>query len=473
MEEPVQKALVVTFSLIPDVDANAKGVLNLVKVLQRFFEVDVVCLKGEYVSHIDRINKARILRVPLLGDTIHEKIASFRRAVQRQIEGELYELVIVRSPVEAKVVFSLQEEKGYKVIYEALTYSYSDWFVKYGSLQEQLTYRELEQTLFQEELELLEKANYVVVHSETSKKMLEGRLLDVRNVYVVHYGVSLDHFDWESIGVRGLPIIKVFGPLYGGYDFEGFLTAIEKIASQYEFCVEWYGEGNKESLEKGYAEILKRDLQEIIKLGGNIDWDMFPLFIAGADICVIPLSASERYTVWGDYPVTLLQYLACKKPVVISKIPAVEELVKDGEEVMMYPPEDPTSLANTLLYLLKNREDSYKLAERGYYKIRNNFGDSVQKRGFLELIKRLYREEAKLLIEEKSLDEFVGFEVSSAREELTIKDALSLSKTDEYKLETPVEDKEEFVYDTDREVLSPDTMETYKGEDIEKDGKKE
>jgi glycosyltransferase involved in cell wall biosynthesis len=72
--------------------------------------------------------------------------------------------------------------------------------------------------------------------------------------------------------------------------------------------------------------------------------------LAAASILVLPNSASaisNRYT----SPLKLFEYLAMGRPIVASDLPAIREILTDGETALLVPPDDPEALARALARL--------------------------------------------------------------------------------------------------------------------------
>jgi glycosyltransferase involved in cell wall biosynthesis len=79
-----------------------------------------------------------------------------------------------------------------------------------------------------------------------------------------------------------------------------------------------------------------------------------PAHLASADVLALPNSAtavSARYT----SPLKLFEYLAAGKPVVASDLPALREVLRDGENAFLVPADDPAALAAAVVRL---RDDS-------------------------------------------------------------------------------------------------------------------
>ncbi|MGB9553268.1 MAG: glycosyltransferase, partial [bacterium] len=110
-----------------------------------------------------------------------------------------------------------------------------------------------------------------------------------------------------------------------------------------------------------YLEILRKDtakrgLQNVVRFTG---YRRDPLDIVEALDVVVLTSISE------GLPVTLLEAMALKKPVVATKVGGVPEVVQDGITGLLVPPGDAPGLARALISLFKNPKLMETMGERG------------------------------------------------------------------------------------------------------------
>lgn len=85
--------------------------------------------------------------------------------------------------------------------------------------------------------------------------------------------------------------------------------------------------------------------------------------MAGADICLLPLTHSSlgsRYT----SPLKLFEYLAMGKAVVAADLPAIREVLSDGVDALLAPPEEPPALAQAIQRLVDDPELRRRLGAR-------------------------------------------------------------------------------------------------------------
>jgi glycosyltransferase involved in cell wall biosynthesis len=76
-----------------------------------------------------------------------------------------------------------------------------------------------------------------------------------------------------------------------------------------------------------------------------------PTFITAADICLAPFKKA-RNQIAGPSPLKILEYMACGRAVVTTRIPGVSELVTASNAGIVVPPDDPREFAGAILHLL-------------------------------------------------------------------------------------------------------------------------
>lgn len=75
-----------------------------------------------------------------------------------------------------------------------------------------------------------------------------------------------------------------------------------------------------------------------------------PVLMTASDAFVL---ASE----WEALPMALLEAMACCKPAVVTRVGAVPEVVRHGEEGLLVPPADPTALTQAMMNLMDMTEE--------------------------------------------------------------------------------------------------------------------
>jgi glycosyltransferase involved in cell wall biosynthesis len=96
-------------------------------------------------------------------------------------------------------------------------------------------------------------------------------------------------------------------------------------------------------------------------------------WLAHAAVSVAPLTASPRNIQQGCSPLKVWESMAAGVPVVASDIPAVRELIVDGEHGRLVPPDRPAELARAVRILLEYPERARSLAGNARARIAGNF----------------------------------------------------------------------------------------------------
>jgi glycosyltransferase involved in cell wall biosynthesis len=87
--------------------------------------------------------------------------------------------------------------------------------------------------------------------------------------------------------------------------------------------------------------------------------------LASADVLALPNTStviSERYT----SPLKLFEYMAAGRPIVVSDLPSIREVVQHGESAWLVRPGDPEALAAGLGRVLSDPDLARRLSERAW-----------------------------------------------------------------------------------------------------------
>jgi glycosyltransferase involved in cell wall biosynthesis len=88
-----------------------------------------------------------------------------------------------------------------------------------------------------------------------------------------------------------------------------------------------------------------------------------------ARILVLPNPASALSTRFTS-PLKLFEYMAARRPIVATDLPSIREVLRDGENALLVPSDDPESMAAAIRRLLDDDQLSERLAR--------NAADAVQ-----------------------------------------------------------------------------------------------
>ena len=105
--------------------------------------------------------------------------------------------------------------------------------------------------------------------------------------------------------------------------------------------------GNNSLLPK-LKEISKRlAIFDRVTFTGLVEWERIPSLLNSCDILVMA-RPSGRFAEAG-FPTKLGEYMACKKPVVVTKVGDIPLYLRDKESAMLVEPNNPESIASGYL----------------------------------------------------------------------------------------------------------------------------
>jgi glycosyltransferase involved in cell wall biosynthesis len=370
------KLLIVSFSVCPAPDRHGVQLLNVLKALAPRYSVDVLTLRAGTMPFQERFMKTRMLRVPVVGP-LPEQVDMFRRAIRRQLEGEEYDVVHLRSAWGGKAV--LAGTQG-RLVYEVARSTEGEPRAADAALSDALA---------AEEHTCLEKADVILAPTATARAVLAQRGFGDR-VEVVPPGVDIDHFDWEPpAATDAVPRVLYAGRIAGGRGVRTLIRAVAMVRRRRPVKLVLAG-----AIDDSFVPLLDAALADAeltdadVERLGAIDHDDMPRVIAQASVCVAP-AAPDSERPLASFPTKLLEYMACRRAVIAPRRPAVQEIVSDGEDGLLFAPGDEMELARTLGRLLDDAALRERLAEAGYERVRERHPASAARRRLLEAYARL------------------------------------------------------------------------------------
>lgn len=96
-----------------------------------------------------------------------------------------------------------------------------------------------------------------------------------------------------------------------------------------------------------------------------------PALLAMSDIFVLP-------TLNDALPTVLVEAMASAKPIIASHVGGIPEMVSDGENGLLVPPQDPVKLAEACIDLLNNPEKAKNMGKSGLQVASDRFSIEIQ-----------------------------------------------------------------------------------------------
>jgi glycosyltransferase involved in cell wall biosynthesis len=112
--------------------------------------------------------------------------------------------------------------------------------------------------------------------------------------------------------------------------------------------------------------VREKGIEEYFIFTGKVPWERLYVFVNAFDVATAPYSKAINFQS-GRSSLKILEYFACKKPVVASRtevIPEVVDLSRRGLGIAVKP-ENASALAEAILLLLRDNELRRKMGEEG------------------------------------------------------------------------------------------------------------
>ena len=152
------------------------------------------------------------------------------------------------------------------------------------------------------------------------------------------------------------------------------LEVIKKSARNVRFIIVGEGPEKNELIE----------LARKLKVSNSVD---FTGFIASEEIARY-YSASDilvLYSLYEQFGITLLEAMACGKPVISTRVGAIPEVVDHGKTGLLVPPKNPEALADAIMKLVKDEELRIRMGMEGRKKVEREYDWDVIVDNYLKL----------------------------------------------------------------------------------------
>jgi glycosyltransferase involved in cell wall biosynthesis len=194
-------------------------------------------------------------------------------------------------------------------------------------------------------------------------------------ISVNYWGADLDRFSSgsgeEARRTLGLPtnapIVLSPRALQPLYNIDRIVEAFHKIRTQHpDAQLVIIGRATSEYLQRIEQMLEQLKLRDCTRVTGEVDQTILPLYYRAADV-VVSLARSE------GFPNTALEAMGCRIPVVIGRIPQIDELLEDDYNARICEI-DPDSVAAAINDVIGDPQKRANIVEAAFRTVRE-FGD--------------------------------------------------------------------------------------------------
>jgi glycosyltransferase involved in cell wall biosynthesis len=160
--------------------------------------------------------------------------------------------------------------------------------------------------------------------------------------------------------LEGKKVVLYVGRIKFHKGIEYFVSAAKFFGKDTKFLI--VGTGDFEPMIKNYISTL--NLTDRVIMVGRVPYEELKLYYAASDVFVLPsLTRLEAFGIVG------LEAMASGKPVIVSDIPGVREVITDGQEGFLTPPMEIEELAKKIKKLLSDPDLRKKMGSAGRKKV--------------------------------------------------------------------------------------------------------
>lgn len=187
-------------------------------------------------------------------------------------------------------------------------------------------------------------------------------------VTLIPHGVDIKRFSHSPLTLNEPIRLLAVGRLVEKKGFDVLIKAISRVS--FPFHLRIVGEGpDREQLEQG---ILAANLSDHVEFSGGMTHAALPNEYKKAHIVVVP-SIVNRAGDRDGLPNVVLEAMSSGRPVIASKVGAIESAIDSGETGILLPPGDPEALAKALESLVKNPKLYERLGQNARQRIVQDF----------------------------------------------------------------------------------------------------
>lgn len=214
---------------------------------------------------------------------------------------------------------------------------------------------------------------------------IKSKLVDLGifpdKIFVAHDAVRLEDFlDYISeddarnkVGLNhDVKVIGYVGSLKTMGMEKGVATAILSLNFLPESFILYVVGGVSEDIDfyKKFAE--DKGLMKRVVFAGIVSHRDINLHISACDYLVAPFPDMEHYRYYMS-PLKIFEYMASKKPIIVTDLPTLKEVLEDNIDALFIPPSNEKALADSILRLENDSMLKDKIIKNAYNKVSTKY----------------------------------------------------------------------------------------------------
>ncbi|MDZ7374288.1 MAG: glycosyltransferase family 4 protein [candidate division KSB1 bacterium] len=210
-----------------------------------------------------------------------------------------------------------------------------------------------------------------VQSNETKRYFLELGVPEER-LRVIPNGADPRKFNPEISGTEvrrkvgltdGEVVLGFVGSLHYWHGVDNLVRLVREVCASYPNAHFLIAGGGGPETERFLELVQETELGHRVHFLGYLEHDQMPPVIAALDIALAPYPRIERF---HFSPVKLFEYMACAKPVVAARLGQIAEVIRDGENGMLFEPGDFADLLAKVRVLMENPQLRAQIGQQAY-----------------------------------------------------------------------------------------------------------
>ena len=239
---------------------------------------------------------------------------------------------------------------------------------------------------------ILMNSNYVIVHEEYQLENIKRKFPPdlVNKMKVIPHGAREVDPIPDAKKIIGLPedkkVVLMIGYLRPSKNFELIIDLFPEILKRYPDAIlviasKVRGQEHIEYRNMLFQKIANSPVKDnIIFIRGQLPQHIFDTIISSADVVVLPYRLTSQSGI-------LAHCLAFGRPIVVSKSPGLENVIRDsGAGISCSTKEE---FVNAIVKIISDQEFSKKLSENGRRYVKDNISWSIISEKHIELYQKL------------------------------------------------------------------------------------
>jgi glycosyltransferase involved in cell wall biosynthesis len=176
----------------------------------------------------------------------------------------------------------------------------------------------------------------------------------------------------KELGLSGQFLVSYHGGFTQSRGLIDAIMALATIKDQYpEVSLFFLGSGSECTLTEMHKIISESKLENRVCIHGTVGYAEVPKYLGMCDVGIIPLPDLPQWR--NQCPLKLLEYLAMKKPVIVTDIPGNRAVIGASECGIYTSTTQPSELARAMVFAYENRQDLNRRGELAREIVEDNY----------------------------------------------------------------------------------------------------